>query len=215
MHRHLLITLILCFGATLFGQATSTKTLISSIHNKLESAENLESTLSFQQFFGDDESPIMKGKFYSQAGMMRLELPQLTFIADNKNTYTYYPERNEVYMDNKTSAEGLPAVENLTDMFTYLFSDEFEYQKVEDIDNEHLVVQFVPKSDENDYARAFMTINTATILPTNLEVHMRDASSFQINLSEVLIDQESLDSDLFIFDVAAYPEVIVEDLRLD
>ncbi len=211
--------LLVCLGCfltfTSAGQSEEAKNLLSSTIDQLKSADGYNGTFTMTVFFGHEIEYEEEGKILTSGQNILLDLTSHKYISDGKASWTYMKERNEV-MINDVSEDDF-SLYNPSTLLNEIFSGEFDYaitDKYSENGVDLVKLEIKPQDHESETAKIALVISTELNLPTNLTLFQKDGRRYVIEIENINLN-EKIDLGQFLFNPKDYPDIIIEDLRLE
>ena len=206
-------TLLLVAGF-IFAQNDADE-LLALVEEKLEEQMPFAASFDYRITYPDGSIEDEEGIVYINKHKLRFEFGSLLIISDGEDQWLYQSEINEVQITHAPEDEfdllGLSTFITDTDLadFTYDITggETIETHAME-------IIEFKPVDRNNPIVKMRIRVFQNTRLPYSMETFERNGISHSILIKEI----EAIQSDtaeIFVFRPDAYPDIYVEDLRID
>ena len=157
-----------------------------------------------------------KGQIVQQGEKFKVNMKDQDIYCNGDDLWYHLKDKNEVQINDYEGGEDLGVV-SPADLLRQYESGEFEYAlHKEYVAKEKRIaeIEFKPNDEFSDYSKIRVAIDTEASLIKEVWAFGKDGSRFNMKIDSEVYDQDYSDS-YFEFDATRFPDVIVEDLRLD
>ncbi len=151
---------------------------------------------------------ILKGEQY------HLDFPDLTYLSDGKNLWVHYKDKKMVQLNSiEEDDESLMTPKDLfriyeRDDFIYVLANEY-FQNKRTIQH----IELKPTDRSAEYAKLRVNIDKKTSEILSIKVFFTDGIRYEIKIDKLTPNPS--EKVVFAFDKSKFPDVKVEDLRID
>lgn len=152
---------------------------------------------------------VMSGEKYN------LDLPNFTYLSNGKNLWVHYKEKNMVQI-NSIDEDDEESLMTPNDLFKIYEREDFIYVLTNEYFDKNNTIQQIelkPTDRNTEYSKIRVEIVKKTAEIKSIKVFFKDGIRYQIAVSNLTPDVGSTTA--FSFDKKAFPNVRVEDLRID
>ncbi len=221
---------ILILGMTVNIQAQSTNTfskatesdpaataVLEKLRQKYEAYTSMEATFSITIEIPEEDRIEQLGKMSQSGDKYRLDMEQQSIISDGTTLWAYLKNNNEVQISDAEDLEGEGEIMSPKDILKIYESGEYVYVLVDEYNQDGTIVQqieFKPLDRDSDYAKLRLTIDKKATQIKNIKAFSKDGSRYTLKLTK-FVSNKDFPKGHFRFDTAQYPDIYVEDLRMD
>jgi len=221
MKQLFLVTLLLCFTATVFGQMTKASdsdseatAILDKIRKKYEGFSSMQADFTLTIQIPEQKPEVQNGKIVQQGNKYRLNLQGQTVVSNGETMWLYLESLNEVQVtDADFGAE--QGILSPQDLLTIYEKDEFVYALTNQFAKDGKLIQqieFKPLKDNAEYTKLRLSTDKRTNEIVSIEVFATDGSRYTLEIDN-LVANKNFPASTFTFDESQYPDVYVEDLR--
>ncbi len=192
------------------------KALLDKVKKLYDSYQTLETgfTLSLKMAEQKKEE-VQKGKIFQEGAKYRAEVGKNLFISDG--TTVWQKDNNTVRItsaSNKKSGEIMSPKDLMTiyEKKDYIFA--LMGQTSEGWSKNANIVTFKPTNRKGDYTQIRVAIDQKTNQVVSITAFGKDQSRYKLSLEQP-VSNKKYAADYFTFDKSKFPNVKVEDLRID
>ena len=224
MRISILISVFSVLALSLFAQEPKTvrvedpkaKAVFEKVRDRYEAYKTLTVNFSIQIHIPQNPEIDQTGTLLQEGKKYMLDLPDQMLMSDGNDLWLYRKEAKEVLINDID--EGDDSVLSPIDLLKIYERDDFEYALVNEFkDKSNRTVQQIelkPNAKDADYSKIRIEINKADASILGMMAFFKDGVRYK-----VVLDKEtpntSFTKSTFTFDASKYPDVRVEDLRLD
>jgi outer membrane lipoprotein carrier protein len=193
------------------------KALLDKVKALYESFQTFESNFSMAIKLAElPKEESQKGKFYQEGEKIRTEMNNKQLIISDGKTL-WYKKDNTVSITNATAkgASGFMSPKDLMNLYQkndYIFA--ISGEAAEGWSKKATIVTFKPVSRKSDYTQIKVAIDQKTNNVVSFTGFGKDQSRVKISIDQPTTNKKYA-ADFFTFDKSKYPNVKVEDLRID
>ncbi len=192
------------------------KALLDKVKKLYESYQTLETSFTLSLKMAEQtKEETQKGKIYQDGAKYRAEVGRTLFISDG--TTIWQKDNNTVRImsaSNKKSSELMSPKDLMTiyEKKDYIFA--LLGQSAEGWSKKANIVTFKPTNRKGDYTQIRVAIDQKTNQVVSITAFGKDQSRYKLSLDQP-VPNKKYASDYFMFDKSKFPNVKVEDLRID
>ncbi len=186
--------------------------ILDAVHAKYNSLEAMQ--LEFKLTIEGEMSSEQQGKMYLKGEQYRMELADQDVICNGNTVWFHLKENKEVQINNPN-----PDGEDFLSPAKMLnvYSENMVGRKLEDVKEGGKTlhkIEVKPRESHEEITKLRVTIDKASKELMEVIVFTRFGDRYTFEFSD-LIENPKLSNTLFSFDPAQYPDIHVEDLRID
>ncbi|NJN35170.1 MAG: outer membrane lipoprotein carrier protein LolA [Saprospiraceae bacterium] len=209
-----------CLPLSISAQAESSDTkaraLLDKVKKLYESYGSMESGFALTLKMAEQtKEEVQKGKIFQQGGNYRVEMGKQLILSDGKAVW--HKEDNIVrIMDaNQKMGDAMMSPKDLMNIYqkkeyTYAISGE----NAESWSKKATIITFKPNSRKGEYTQIKVAIDQKTNQVVSITAFGKDQSRYKLSLEQPVANKKYA-IEFFKFDKAKFPNVKVEDLRID
>ena len=203
--------MFLAFAAAGQNDAQATR-LLDKAYAKYESAESIEAKFSMLIELPEQGNETQSGIMRQKGTQYMIDTDSYAVYNNNEVIYIHMKDAQEVQImsPEDDDEEGIPSMDDILGLYK---SGDFEYQMMPGSGSD-AVIEFKPLSEDSEYFKLRMTLDKSSSIPKSMIFFNKDASKYTVTLDKIQWDAQLSDT-LFAFDKTAYPDVYIEDLRVD
>ena len=155
-----------------------------------------------------------KGTLVLNGDQYHLDFPEQTYMSNGKNLWVHYKDKKMVQINSiEEDDESLMTPKDLfriyeRDDFIYVLANEY-FQNKRTIQH----IELKPTDRSAEYAKLRVNIDKKTSEILSIKVFFRDGIRYEIKIDKLTPNPS--DTVAFAFDKSKFPDVKVEDLRID
>ncbi len=221
----ILMTLMWCFGTVLsaqnlFDQAKAqveeqsdpeAVVIMKKVKAKYEAFSTME--VEFKLKMEGEVEDEFKGKVYIEGDKYNLGMESQDIICDGETIWFHLKDNNEVQINNNDPEQ----VELTPAGMVKIYEQDMIYIMVgEAKENDRLVhkLEFKPKDRDSEYSKLRVSIDKKTNEVSKIIAFGKDATRYILNFENITTNH-TLPEDIFTFDASKYPNIHIEELRID
>ena len=190
--------------------------VLNKLKQKYNSYESLKLNFELIIKLAEQDEEIQKGIFEQSGNKYHVKLPEQEVYCDGKSLWLYLVGENEVQINDYDPDEstGIMSPKELLKMYD---SGDYVYAIVEKkkIGGKNTtVIDFKPLDKDSEYFKIRLTLLDRLNQVERIKIFANDGSRFTLNIQSQHPNVPLSDS-IFVFNEQLYPNVRVEDLRLD
>lgn len=189
--------------------------IIEDASTRFEEFDSYEIDFELQMEHGETEPESHKGKMIQQGDLYYMDTPAQAIYIDGKSSWLFLKNSNEVQINDFDPTENGGILspnailsEFSSDSYDYIISDQM-VEKGEKLTQ----IELKPLTEDSDYSKIRFTFAQSNSLQ-RIKVFNTDGSRYTL-LIHHLVTNKSYDLDTFSFNHEKYPDVFIEDLRID
>ena len=193
------------------------KALLDKVKALYQSFQSLESNFSLALKLAEQKKEeVQKGKFYQAGEKSRVEMNNnQLIISDGK--ILWYKVDNTVRITN-ASGKGTAGFMSPKDLMTIYEKNDYIFgifgEAAEGWSKKATIITFKPINRKGDYTQIRVAIDQKSNNIVSFTAFGKDQSRYKLSIEQPLTNK-SYAADFFTFEKSKYPNVKVEDLRID
>lgn len=191
------------------------KKLLQSLRSDYEGYNSLQVDFELVINLPEQEQEVQKGKMIQKGSQYFVDMPSQAIYNNGENLWLYLKNNQEVQLNNADSEEG--AMMSPRDLLASFDNGDYVYAITDErkIDGEaQTVIDFKPLDDMSEYSKMTVFLGAGGKELRKISILAKDGSRFTLSIIGLKPNIKISDS-IFSFDESAYPDVIIEDLRID
>ncbi len=212
MIRIVIIGLALTLQLPLLGQKRAVKKTLDQLSEKYESYQSFDISFDLEIIY--PERPVQKqtAQIVQQGTQFIFTSDDQDIFGDGDDVYLYLKDRNEVQINDFDEDDELGLM-TPKDLLKQYKTDQFEYDMEGQTDQEMTII-FKPLDRDSEYSKYRVTINKETKDFQSIDAFGKDGSKILVTIAETTYNK-TYPNDFFSFDQSLYPDIRIEDLRID
>ncbi|MFZ9969213.1 MAG: LolA family protein [Bacteroidia bacterium] len=193
------------------GDAES-KAILSKLSKNYRSMKSMQALVSLELQGGPGQvKEKRKGKLYLRGKQYRIDMGEQLIVCDGRSSWTYLKELNEVNISRHEPTPEQITPDNLFTMYEKGFDSFLESESVA---GKSLVslIDLIPQNKSLSYFKVRLYVDCKNNLIQKAVVFDKSGVQYTYQISEFKVNPKLRD-DLFVFNVKAYPNVEVVDMR--
>lgn len=215
---------ILLFGLTSMQVAISqnihdpqAKKLLDELYEKYTSYSTLSVDFDLDITIADGDKYLQKGNLIQKNNQFKLKSDDQEIICDGKSVWVYYPENKEIQInDYDENDESINSFSPKALLNSYR-NNKYEYALVDSPKGKTGIlsyIEFKPKDKESEYSKIRLEADRKAKKINKVEVFLKDGSKYILKIT-ALSTNKNYDSSVFTLNAKDYPNIHIEDLRID
>lgn len=152
-----------------------------------------------------------KGKLYLRGKQYRIDMGEQLMVCDGRSSWTYLKELNEVNISRYEPTPDQITPDNLFTMYEKGFDSFLESESVPGKTGVSLI-DLIPQNKTVSYFKVRLYVDRKNNLIQKAIVFDKSGVQYTYQISDFKVNPKLTD-DLFVFNVKAYPNVEVVDMR--
>jgi len=190
--------------------------ILDKIRADFESYKSMEAEFDLVIALPEQPEEVQKGKVIQQGGKYLVDLDQQAIYSDGTAVWLHLKKNNEVQINDPDLGEGTDVL-SPKDMMRIYESGDYAY----DITGEqmiagvkHTVIDFKPLDPDSEYFKITLLVDKANNKMAEMKVFSKDGSRYTLKINNIVGNKE-YNEGIFTFDESKYPDIYIEDLRID
>ncbi len=210
--KTLLVVLVIFLGVVITGKAQNdpkAKAILDKVSEKTKAYTSIQVNFSFT--LQNEEADIndeQKGEIKIKGLKYKLTMMGATTYFNGKTIHTYLEDANEVNIS--APDEEMEEMLDPAKLFT-IYEDGFTY-KLKKKEGTTAIIDLFPDSEESNYSKVELTINTSTMQINGAKLHGEDGNLYLFKVLSFKTDV-ALPDNLFEFDASKHEGVYINDMR--
>lgn len=192
------------------------KMILDQVKERYSEHENITLDFTLEVHLAERPKTSEKGRIVQQGEMFKIEMNDQDIYCDGADLWYYLKGKNEVQINDYEGGEDVGII-SPSDLLEQYESGSFEYAlfKEYEIKGKSIAeIEFLPNDSFSDYSKLRVVIDKEEFVIKEVYAFGKDGSRFNMS-----IDSEDYEmtygNEFFKFDKSKFPDVLVEDLRLD
>lgn len=191
------------------------KKIIQDLRTEYEGYQSLKVVFDFTMDLPEQDAEVESGYMIQKGDLYKLDMASQAMYNDGKDLYLHLKRNNEVQIsDLDEDAENMMSPKDILSSFD---NEEYVYAVVgeKNIDGiNQTIIDFKPLSEDSEYSKMSIYVTSSKKELKKIYILARDGSRFVLDVKDILPNVTISDSE-FTFDSSQYPEIYIEDLRID
>lgn len=210
--RTIMLVLLIALQVPLIAQNKSAQEMLDILSEKYEAYRSFEITFDLEVKY--PERPVQKQKAQIIQASKRFKFisEDQDIIGDGENVYLFLKDRNEVQINDFDEDDELGLM-TPKDLLKEYDSGRFEYRLENETDTEIIIV-FKPLDRDSEFFKYRIAIDKQSEDFSKIDAYNKDGSQLLVTIASSSQNKEYND-EFFSFDTSLYPDIRIEDLRID
>jgi outer membrane lipoprotein-sorting protein len=193
------------------GDAES-KAILGKMSKNYRSMKSMQAMVSLELQGGPGQiKEKRKGKLYLRGKQYRIDMGEQLMVCDGRSSWTYLKELNEVNISRYEPTPDQITPDNLFTMYEKGFDSFLESESVPGKTGVSLI-DLIPQNKTVSYFKVRLYVDRKNNLIQKAIVFDKSGVQYTYQISDFKVNPK-LKDDLFVFNVKAYPNVEVVDMR--
>ncbi|MEE9372026.1 MAG: outer membrane lipoprotein carrier protein LolA [Saprospiraceae bacterium] len=192
------------------------KIILDAVKEAYKAYNNITINFSLHIEMAEKPKSIERGRIIQQIDQFKVEMKEQHIYCDGKDLWYHLIEKEEVQINDYEGSEDVGII-SPSDLLRQYESGNFDYSLIKEYKSDQIEtveIEFKPRDSFSDYSKLRVVIDKNNTLIKEVLAFGKDGSRFKMIIDNETYDQKYND-DFFRFDKSKFPNVIVEDLRLD
>ena len=210
--RTIILVILIALQVPLSAQNGNAKKMLDRLSEKYEAYRSFE--ISFDLEVKYPERPVQKQKAQIIQANQRFKFisEEQDIIGDGEDVYLFLKDRNEVQINDFDDDDELGLM-TPKDLLKEYNSGRFEYLLENETDTEIFIV-FKPLDRDSEFFKYRIAIDKQSEDFSKIDAYSKDGSQLLVTIASSSHNKEYND-EFFSFDTSLYPDIRIEDLRID
>ena len=210
--RTIILVILIALQVPLSAQNGNAKKMLDRLSEKYEAYRSFE--ISFDLEVKYPERPVQKQKAQIIQANQRFKFisEEQDIIGDGEDVYLFLKDRNEVQINDFDDDDELGLM-TPKDLLKEYDSGRFEYLLENETDTEIFIV-FKPLDRDSEFFKYRIAIDKQSEDFSKIDAYSKDGSQLLVTIASSSHNKEYND-EFFSFDTSLYPDIRIEDLRID
>lgn len=224
MKNILVVLIALCLSIGCFAQTATevsdpeAKAILEKMRIKHEAYKSVAADFTLTIEIPEEDSEVQKGSIAQVGEKYRLDLEHQAIYSDGTSLWLFMKNSNEVQINDVDEfEEDEGELLSPQDLLRIYEKEDFIYHLInEDIENGVAIqqIEFKPTDRDSEYSKMRVTIDRKKTQILRIKAFSKDGSRYTMEVNKFMPNQKYTDAD-FIFDSSQYPDIFVEDLRIE
>jgi len=212
MRTILLVLLVAAMQNPLHAQNKSAKKVLDRLSEKYEAYQSFEITFDLEILYPERAPNKQKAQIIQADQRFKFISEEQDIIGDGEDVYLFLKDRNEVQINDFDDDDELGLM-TPKDLLQEYDSGRFEYDLENETDKEIFIV-FKPLDRDSEFFKYRIAINKVREDFAKIDAFSKDGSRLLVTIASSTYNEEYSD-EFFSFDTSLYPDIRIEDLRID
>lgn len=190
--------------------------ILDKIKAEYDGHESIEAKFSLSIELPEQPEEIQNGMIAQKGEKYHVDMGAQSIYSDGNNIWLHLKTQNEVQI---STIEEDAEVNMLspTELMKIYEGDQFIYFLVNDGNEKGKSIQYIefkPTDKYSDYSKLRLKVDKAKNRVLQIKAFAKDGSRYTLDIKSFEVDKAFSDKD-FVFDESKFPEISVEDLRID
>ena len=190
--------------------------ILDKLKKKYDSFASMEADFTLEMRLSGQDTETQNGKIIQSGEKYYLSLDDQEIYNNGTNVWVHLKSNKEVQLTEADfDEEG--EIMSPKDMLRVSESNEYIYAITDErtVSGDKVTdIEFKPLDRDSEYIKMRISISKKDNMMKKIAIFARDGSRYTVNL-ENIESNKTYDDKIFAFDKAAWPDVHVEDLRID
>ena len=208
-----LFLFLMFLGISVSGQDKKAAKILDKVTQAYDAATSITIDFDVIMKFPEEDAITYVSKVVESKGKWYFENEEQKIYQDGKDIWVYIPSKNEVQINDYDPAESEDYFVSPVSIIRQYKDGGHKYQ-ISEKTSTTTFIELIPTDEFSDYAKIRLMITNSSHEVKQVEVFNKDGSVAAVVVKNITTDKP-YDASFFDFDVSKYPDIIVEDLRLD
>ncbi len=208
-----LFLFLMFLGISVSGQDKKAAKILDKVTQAYDAATSITIDFDIIMKFPEEDAITYVSKVVESKGKWYFENEEQKIYQDGKDIWVYIPSKNEVQINDYDPAESEDYFVSPVSIIRQYKDGGHKYQ-ISEKTSTTTFIELIPTDEFSDYAKIRLMITNSSHEVKQVEVFNKDGSVAAVVVKNITTDKP-YDASFFDFDVSKYPDIIVEDLRLD
>ncbi len=223
MNRILIVLLISFMSVFSYGQMTSAvdndpraKSILDNLKEKYDTYKTMKVDFSLEIDFPGHESDIQKGLLIQSDNKYKLDLDQRAIYSNGTYVWLHIKKNNEVQI-NDVELDESSNMMSPKDMLKLYESKEVVYIVSDEpmLDGKKTIqIDFKFLDSDSEFSKMSINITKKGQKLMQMKFYSKDGSKYVLKINDIVANKD-YDDGVFVFDESIYPDIHIEDLRID
>ncbi len=210
--RTIILVLLIAMQIPLLAQKKSAKKVLDKLSEKYEAYQSFEISFDLEVIYPERPSEKQKAQIVQADQRFKFISEDQDIIGDGEDVYLFLKDRNEVQINDFDEDDELGLM-TPKDLLKEYQSGRFEYD-FENETNTEVFIVFKPLERDSEFFKYRIAIDKELEDFTKIDAFSKDGSRLLVTIASSTYNKEYPD-EFFSFDSSLYPDIRVEDLRID
>ena len=191
--------------------------LLDKLKKEYTSYQSVEADFTLNIEIPEEEEIIQKGTISQEGDKYRLEMKDQAIISDGKTLWYHVINNNEVQINTVDPDEDDDEMLSPQNFLKFYEKNAFICAPIitgKEANQSVRWVELKPLDEDTEYFKLRMSIASKKAKLLRIKAFAKDGSRYTLNL-DALRPNKKYSKDHFSFNIKAYPNITVEDLRID
>lgn len=215
MKKSILLSIItiLLFGQIKGQSDPQAKSILTEMQKKYDALSSMEVDFEMSIEIPEEEPEIQTGHFKKQGDLFMMDSEIQSVYSDGKDVWVHLKDNNEVQINNIEEGEESMSSLSPSGLLATYASDDYFFA-ITNKNKTETTIEFKPLDEDDEISKVRMIIDHKTDEIKKVKIFNKDGSRYSIKIINI-VPNKMLDSNVFVFNKEKYPNVYIEDLRID
>ncbi len=194
---------------------TATK-ILDKLKKEYDSYSSMKVSFDLVMDFQDGEREIQKGSVIQQGKMFKMDIGERSIYSNGEYTWVHIKKNKEVQINDADMEEGTNML-SPKDMLSLYSTGKYVYAIIAEplLDGKKVTqIDFKPLDKYSEFSKMSLYVDKITKKMAQMKVFSKDGSRYTLIIDDIVANKK-YDLATFVFDESKFPDIHVEDLRID
>lgn len=190
--------------------------LLERMRQKYERYQTLKASFSLTIEIPEQPAEIQEGTISQKGEQYHVELAEQAIYCDGSTIWVHLKHNNEVQINSAEQDEGAESLSPKDLLRIHERSDHVYAMGNAYTENSVPLqeIEFKPLDSDSEYSKLRLILNQKELEPKTIKVFNKDGSRYTLAI-ETFTPNVALPDTTFVFNPEHYPDIFIEDLRID
>jgi len=223
MKNIIAILIAICCVATTFAQTEKetsdpkAKAILEKMRTKYEAYKTVGADFTLTIEIPEEEKEVQSGTIAQSGDKYRVDLEHQAVYSDGTSLWLFMKNSNEVQINDVDDFDEEGEMLSPKDLLRIYEKEDFIYQLVnEDYENGVAIqqIEFKPTDRDSEYSKMRVTLDKKNMQIRRIKAFSKDGSRYTMEVKKFKPNSKYTSAD-FVFNPDDYPDIFVEDLRIE
>lgn len=213
---------MLMISASSFGQGfdqidPNAKKVLDKVKAEYDTYTSMEATFDLVMELPGQDAENQAGKVIQSGEKFNVDIGERLLISDGTTLWHYIKKNNEVQINDADLGEDETNMLSPKAMLDLYESSDYIYGIVAEpvVDGQRLIqIEFKPIDRDSEFSKMSLLLVKGKTEMKQMKVFSKDGSRFTLKIKDITANKDYANA-MFVFDESKYPEIYIEDLRID
>lgn len=190
--------------------------ILDRISTDFESYKSMEAEFDLVISLPEQPDEVQKGKVIQQGDKYVVDLDQQAIYSDGTAVWLHLKKNNEVQINDPDLGDATDML-SPKDMMRIYESGDYVYDITDEptIEGKKMTqIDFKPLDPDSEYFKISLLAEKINNKMAQMTVFSKDGSKYTLKINNI-VGNKDYDAGIFRFDTSKYPDIYIEDLRID